>query len=508
MTVTANSRTRNYEGNGVTTVFNGPMAFSKSQVWAFILANGVMTKQPSSAYNVEKFGAEGGTRVTMNTAPAVNEELILRRMMVFSQDVDITNQGAFLPETIEKALDVLEMQLQQVSEDSLQLIFDNGEFVWDAKGNRIANVGDAVGLTDAVNMRSALTLIEQVQNGGGVVGVQPKKWDILSDDDDTIDFALPGADVDNTLLYLVYVGDKLLEPNDEFQILPGDTASDRVLRIPAGVDNGMGGFVVLVGYARPWTGDQPITTVAPTIITDVTSIIAGTPVDGTFQNTLILINSPTPVTVFIRKNTGSAIQDWGDAEGFSVAQLGVGQVTLAIAGGGGAIVPSPGFSAKTRGLGSVISGTCHAPDSDAWLASGDLERIAATPELVVLPIYDRSALNTTNITTGTGKGQFVMPFGMVLETIANRGCYASLLVAQTAGVVLTVDVNRNGTSIISTKLTFDNNEKTTLTAATPAVYASGGDVLAAGDEITIDVDQVGTALAKGLIVYLVGRRAS
>jgi hypothetical protein len=40
------------------------------------------------------------------------------------------------------------------------------------------------------------------------------------------------------------------------------------------------------------------------------------------------------------------------------------------------------------------------------------------------------------------------------------------------------------------------------------VYASGGDVLYAGDEITIDVDQIGTALAKGLTVYLVGQRAS
>ena len=45
-------------------------------------------------------------------------------------------------------------------------------------------------------------------------------------------------------------------------------------------------------------------------------------------------------------------------------------------------------------------------------------------------------------------------------------------------------------------------------AAAPAVYATDGDVLAVGDEITIDVDQIGTAAAKGLRVYLVGQRAN
>lgn len=71
-----------------------------------------------------------------------------------------------------------------------------------------------------------------------------------------------------------------------------------------------------------------------------------------------------------------------------------------------------------------------------------------------------------------------------------------------------VDVNRNGTSILSTKLAFDNGETTTLQASVPAVFAAGGSLLYEGDTITIDVDQVGVAGTRGLTVYLVGQRAS
>lgn len=55
---------------------------------------------------------------------------------------------------------------------------------------------------------------------------------------------------------------------------------------------------------------------------------------------------------------------------------------------------------------------------------------------------------------------------------------------------------------------FRFDENVLKTAAIPAVYEAGGNILAKGDEITIDVDQLGIANAKGLRVYLVGQRAS
>ena len=102
---------------------------------------------------------------------------------------------------------------------------------------------------------------------------------------------------------------------------------------------------------------------------------------------------------------------------------------------------------------------------------------------------------TTAITTGT-KVTFRMPYAFTLTEVR-----ASLTTAGTTGT--TVDIHEGGTSILSTKLTFDANEKTTTTAATPAVISDAA--LADDAEMTIDVDAAGTG-AKGLKVTLIGRR--
>lgn len=104
---------------------------------------------------------------------------------------------------------------------------------------------------------------------------------------------------------------------------------------------------------------------------------------------------------------------------------------------------------------------------------------------------------TTALTTGTAKITFRMPYGFTLSAVR-----ASLTTAQTSGAILTIDVNENGTSILSTKLTIDNTEKTSTTAATAAVISDAN--LGSDSEITIDIDQVGDSTAKGLKVTLIG----
>jgi hypothetical protein len=90
-----------------------------------------------------------------------------------------------------------------------------------------------------------------------------------------------------------------------------------------------------------------------------------------------------------------------------------------------------------------------------------------------------------------------VPFDMTLIDV--RG---SLTTAQASGTIFTVDVNCNGTSVLSTKLTIDNTEETSTTAATQPVISSA--TLIEDDEITIDIDQIGNGTAKGLKVYLFG----
>ena len=105
----------------------------------------------------------------------------------------------------------------------------------------------------------------------------------------------------------------------------------------------------------------------------------------------------------------------------------------------------------------------------------------------------------TPLTLGNGKVTFRMPHGMTLT-----GVRASLTTAQTSGTIFTADIIYNGVSVLATKLTIDNTEKTSTTAVTPAVITTSA--LADDGEIRIDVIQIGDGTAKGLKVTLIGTR--
>lgn len=108
---------------------------------------------------------------------------------------------------------------------------------------------------------------------------------------------------------------------------------------------------------------------------------------------------------------------------------------------------------------------------------------------------------TTTLTTGTGKITFRMPYAMTLDALPR----ASLTTAQASGTVVTVDINEAGSSILSTKLTIDNSETTSETAATPAVLSDTA--LADNAVITVDIDAVdGATAAAGLKILLRGYR--
>jgi hypothetical protein len=92
-----------------------------------------------------------------------------------------------------------------------------------------------------------------------------------------------------------------------------------------------------------------------------------------------------------------------------------------------------------------------------------------------------------------------MPYAMTVTAVR-----ASLSTAQASGSIFTVDINEGGTTILSTKLTIDNTEKTSTTAATAAVISDSA--LADDAEITVDIDQIGDGTAKGLKVTIIGTR--
>jgi hypothetical protein len=127
-----------------------------------------------------------------------------------------------------------------------------------------------------------------------------------------------------------------------------------------------------------------------------------------------------------------------------------------------------------------------------WRANG--KPTVPNTQVIAIAVSDE----TSNLSTGTAKTTFRMPFAFTVTDVR-----ASVATVATGGTLLTVDVNESGTSIISTKLTFDASEKTTTTAATPRVISDTS--LADDAEITIDIDAVGsTTTGQGLKVYLIG----
>jgi hypothetical protein len=101
---------------------------------------------------------------------------------------------------------------------------------------------------------------------------------------------------------------------------------------------------------------------------------------------------------------------------------------------------------------------------------------------------------TSDLTVGTGVVEFQMPYAGTLQTIV-----ATLTTAAT-GSDFIVDVNKNGATILSTKLIIDPGEKTSRTADTPLVISDN--TLAKGDVITINIDQIGATVAgTGLKIY-------
>lgn len=106
---------------------------------------------------------------------------------------------------------------------------------------------------------------------------------------------------------------------------------------------------------------------------------------------------------------------------------------------------------------------------------------------------------TTALSAGTNKFIFRVPHDMVISNVR-----ASLSTAQGAGTIFTVDINDSGTSILSTKLTIDNTEKTSITATTPVVISD--DTVLNNAEISIDIDQIGDGTAKGLKIILIGHK--
>jgi hypothetical protein len=193
------------------------------------------------------------------------------------------------------------------------------------------------------------------------------------------------------------------------------------------------------------------------------------------------LSSLSPDIVEIQCNingTVKVIQDNGNVEYFDPANISNTQVLPAAA--------------------IAFSGNCA---DLALLLSTDFFFVVSGGGPTVIPIEIQLAASdeTTALTAGTNKVTFRLPVAFTLTAVR-----ASLTTAQASGSIFTVDINQGGTSVLGTKLTIDNTEKTSVTAATPATITTSA--LTDDSEITIDIDQIGNGTAKGLKITLIGTR--
>lgn len=106
---------------------------------------------------------------------------------------------------------------------------------------------------------------------------------------------------------------------------------------------------------------------------------------------------------------------------------------------------------------------------------------------------------STPIVAAAPIATFRMPHAMTLTAVR-----ASLTTAAGSGT-FTIDIKEGGVTILSTLLTIDATEKTSTTAATPAVISDAA--LADDAEITIEVTDDASGDAEGLKIYLIGTRS-
>lgn len=102
-----------------------------------------------------------------------------------------------------------------------------------------------------------------------------------------------------------------------------------------------------------------------------------------------------------------------------------------------------------------------------------------------------------------GDGQFYWRVPSTLNGMDLIAVAGKVITASSGGTLITVQIHNltQAADMLTTRLTIDNGETDSLTAATAAVIDTANDDVATGDTIRVDVDQCGSG-AKGLIIEL------
>ena len=126
MTIPTTQSSVTVAGNGITTVFNIPFVMDSAANISvqYVNSSGVATTLASSTYSLtinpalpnQLWGVGGTLTYPLVGSPiAVGTYLIITRTIPLNQNTTVRNQGNYYAQVTEQALDILEMQIQQVA---------------------------------------------------------------------------------------------------------------------------------------------------------------------------------------------------------------------------------------------------------------------------------------------------------------------------------------------------------------------------------------------------------
>ena len=170
------------------------------------------------------------------------------------------------------------------------------------------------------------------------------------------------------------------------------------------------------------------------------------------------------------------------------------------------------WAKKTLAEGKTILGITNSPNVATTAASDTIMGDGAGAWVKKTKAETKTALDISDVyftvvvvppLTGCAVADGVIEFPIPAK-LNNYNLAAVTGFVNTAGTTGTMDVQiRNKTDttdMLSTKMTFDSTETSTLTAATPSVVDATHDDVVTNDIIAVDIDVIQTTAAKGLYI--------
>ena len=269
----------------------------------------------------------------------------------------------------------------------------------------------------------------------------------------------------------------ILKDNSELVILNGD------LILSGGTISGSGQTVLV---DLPTFGD----------VSQGTSGINGTSgIDGTSGTSGVDGTSGSSGTSGIDGTSGSSGTSGIDG---AIGSSGTSGIDGAIGSSGTSGINGSSGTSGISGGGTFTGGTVSGSTTFTnGLSANTFSAITYQnlPSVIQISCSDEVTALVTGTTT-----TFRMPYSMSLTEV--RG---SLTTAQVSGSIFTVNVLSGGTTILSTLLTINNNEKTSKALGTTQPVISTPNLID-DSEISVSITQIGNGTARGLKVALIGNR--